>query len=92
MKTESSPGSTWKGLPLTPAQNREVMNYVERCRRTGADPNTPELRAMLDDMLSPPELTQDGEDTGAYADDACFAATHQEPDDAAPGDDADGKR
>ncbi|MEW6761985.1 MAG: hypothetical protein AB1437_14285 [Pseudomonadota bacterium] len=83
MKTESSPGNTWQGLPLSPAQNREVLDYVQRRRRAGADPDTPELRAMLDDMLHPPELAQDEENAGRYAENACFAATHQEPDETA---------
>lgn len=80
MKTESSPGNTWQGLPLSPAQNQEVLNYVQRRRRAGADPDTPELRAMLDDMLHPPELAQDEDEAGPYAEDARFSATHQEPD------------
>lgn len=83
MKTESSPGNTWQGLPLSPAQNREVLDYVQRRRRAGADPDTPELRAMLDDMLHPPELAQGEDHAGRFAEDARFAATHQEPDETA---------
>lgn len=82
MKTELSPGQTWQGLPLSPAQNREVLNYIQRCDRAGVDWNTAELRAMLADMLSPPEIDEDGlEDMGQSTESAIFAATHEEPDD-----------
>jgi len=82
MKTELSPRQTWHGLPLSPAQNREVLNYVQRCRRDGVAWDTPELRCMLEDMLSPPELPDEARDElAACADDACFAATHEEPGD-----------
>ena len=80
MKTDLSPADTWRGLPLSPAQNQEVLNYIQRCERSGVDWNTPELRAMLDDMLSPPELTEDsGEEIAHCSDDASFAASHEEP-------------
>ena len=82
MKTELSPTDTWKGLPLSPAQNREVLNYIERCERAGLDWNTPELRAMLDDMLSPPEIVEDAcDDIGRCTENEAFAATHEEPGD-----------
>lgn len=88
MKTEISPGNTWQGLPLSPAQNREVLNYVERCGRAGLDWNTPELRAMLDDMLRPPEIIDDAcDDIARCTETEVFAATHEEPDDR-PADDA----
>lgn len=87
MKTELSPSDTWQGLPLSPAQNREVLNYIQRCGRAGVDWNTPELRAMLDDMLSPPEMGEDGDDDLARcAENEVFAATHEEPDDRPPPD------
>ena len=82
MKTELSPTDTWKGLPLSPAQNREVLNYIGRCERAGLDWNTPELRAMLDDMLSPPEIVEDAcDDIGRCTENEAFAATHEEPGD-----------
>lgn len=88
MKTELSPGETWHGLPLSPAQNREVLNYIERCERAGIDWDTPELRAMLADMLSPPEIDEDSlEDMGQSTESAIFAATHEEPGER-PADDA----
>lgn len=81
MKTDISPMNTWHGLPLSPAQNREVLNYIQRCARTGVDWDTPELRAMLDDMLNPPERLEDSDDEIAQcAESAAFAATHEEPD------------
>ena len=87
MKTDISPGDTWQGLPLSPAQNREVLNYIGRCNRAGIDWNTPELRAMLDDMLRPPEIDDDGCDDLAHCTEtAVFAATHDEPEERPPGD------
>ena len=88
MKTELSPGETWHGLPLSPAQNREVLNYIERCARAGIDWDTPELRAMLADMLSPPEIDEDSpEEVGQWTESEIFAATHEEPGEQ-PADDA----
>lgn len=82
MKTDISPMHTWQGLPLSPAQNREVLNYIARCDRAGVDWNTPELRAMLDDMLKPPEVVEDGCDDIAHCTESeAFAATHEEPGD-----------
>ena len=37
MKTDMSPKQAWQGLPLSPAQNREVLNYIQRCGRAGID-------------------------------------------------------
>jgi hypothetical protein len=80
MKTEFTPADAWHGLPLSPAQNREVLNYIQRCERAGVAWDTPELHAMLDDMLSPPEVIEDGGDEIAtWAENEVFAATHEEP-------------
>jgi hypothetical protein len=80
MKTDLSPTDTWQGLPLSPAQNREVLNYIQRCDRAGIDWDTPELRAMVDDMLSPPEIADDSADEIVHdAENEVFAATHEEP-------------
>jgi len=82
MKANLSPADTWQGLPLSPAQNREVLNYVQRCQRTGVDWDTPAFQAMLDDMLSPPEVAEDSdEDLAQCSESARFAATHEEPGD-----------
>jgi hypothetical protein len=81
MKSDLSPTGAWRGLPLSPAQNREVLNYIQRCERAGIDWDTPELQAMLDDMLSPPEVDEESrEDIAQCTQDAYFAATHEEPD------------
>jgi hypothetical protein len=60
---EPIPGSTFRGLPLTPDQLREVEHYIHARQRLGAAWDTPELHAMLKDMLNPPEVT--AEDEGA---------------------------
>lgn len=87
MKTELSPTDTWHGLPLSPAQNREVLNYIQRCDRAGLDWDTPELRAMLDDMLSPPEMAEEAcDDIARCTENEAFAAMHEEPDDRPPDD------
>ena len=88
MKTDLSPRDTWHSLPLSPAQNREVLNYIQRCERAGVAWDTRELHAMLDDMLSPPEVEDDSsDDISQCAGNECFAATHEEPGDR-PVDDA----
>lgn len=81
MKTDLSPRQAWHGLPLSPAQNREVLNYIQRCGRAGVDWDTPELRAMVDDMLHPPEIDEDSRAEIAHCTTSeLFAATHEEPD------------
>jgi hypothetical protein len=50
---------TLNGLPLTPEQMREIEHYLHRCERTGVPWDTPELAAMLDDMLNPPEAVEE---------------------------------
>jgi hypothetical protein len=56
---EPGPGSAFRGLPLTPDQLREVEHYIHVRQRAGEEWNTPELQAMLDDMLNPPEVTDE---------------------------------
>ncbi|QWQ12966.1 hypothetical protein KN198_05615 [Ralstonia solanacearum] len=51
---------TFHGLPLTSEQEAEVRHYLNRQRRLGKPWNTPELRAMLKDMLLPPSTEDDG--------------------------------
>ncbi|MGZ5198175.1 MAG: hypothetical protein ACXWC4_00225 [Telluria sp.] len=53
------PGNTFRGLPLTPEQVKEVEHYIHVCVRTGVPWDTPELARMLDEMLHPPETTSD---------------------------------
>lgn len=50
-----SPGTAFHGLPLTPEQHSEVLHYIHRRERAGKDWDTPELQAMVADMLDPPE-------------------------------------
>ncbi|MFL6674752.1 MAG: hypothetical protein ACJ8LG_15845 [Massilia sp.] len=58
---ELNPGTTFRGLPLTPDQEREVEHYIHARERCGAEWDTAELRAMLADMLNPPEVVDDDE-------------------------------
>ena len=63
---DATPQSTFRGLPLTPEQDAEVRHYIKRKTQLGAPWDTPELRAMLRDMLEPPG--NDDEGLGATAD------------------------
>ncbi|MDR5738334.1 MULTISPECIES: hypothetical protein [unclassified Caballeronia] len=46
---------TFRGLPLTPEQDAEVRHYIKKKKQRGEPWNTPELSAMLRDMLDPPD-------------------------------------
>ncbi|OXI80468.1 hypothetical protein CFB50_18445 [Burkholderia sp. AU33423] len=52
--TNSDPQSTFQGLPLTAEQDAEVKHYIKVRTRRGLPWDTPELSAMLKDMLLPP--------------------------------------
>jgi hypothetical protein len=52
--TDADPKSTFRGLPLTPEQDAEVRHYIKKQKQQGAEWDTPELAAMLRDMLEPP--------------------------------------
>lgn len=52
--TDSDPQSTFRGLPLTAEQDAEVKHYIKVRTRRGLPWDTPELSAMLTDMLLPP--------------------------------------
>jgi hypothetical protein len=56
---ESNPATTFRGLPLTPEQDSEIRHYIHVKERSGAPWDTPELRAMLADMLDPPQLFEE---------------------------------
>jgi hypothetical protein len=56
-QTESR--TTFRGLPLTPEQDSEIRHYIHLQTRNGAPWDTPELKAMLHDMLDPPELADE---------------------------------
>jgi hypothetical protein len=53
---EARPSDTFRGLPLTPEQDSEIRHYIHTRERNGDQWDTPELAAMLADMLDPPEL------------------------------------
>ncbi|MGO4813081.1 hypothetical protein AB4156_26420 [Cupriavidus sp. 2MCAB6] len=48
------PQRTFRGLPLTPEQDAEVRHYIKKQKQRSAPWDTPELAAMLADMLRPP--------------------------------------
>ena len=60
------PANTFRGLPLTPEQDSEIRHYIHTRERSGLPWDTPELQAMLADMLDPPEA--DEEDRRALSD------------------------
>jgi hypothetical protein len=53
---QTEPRTTFRGLPLTPEQDSEIRHYIHLQTRHGAPWDTPELKAMLHDMLDPPEI------------------------------------
>jgi len=48
------PESSFRGLPLTVEQNAEIRHFIKRKKQLGEVWDTPELAAMLKDMLEPP--------------------------------------
>jgi hypothetical protein len=60
---DAGPQSTFRGLPLTVEQDAEVRHYIKDRTRRGLPWDTPELSAMLKDMLHPPG-DSDGDDDG----------------------------
>ena len=68
----SDPKSTFRGLPLTAEQDAEVRHYIKVRTQRGLPWDTPELSAMLKDMVQPPSEDDDGFD--APADEAKAAA------------------
>jgi hypothetical protein len=55
----------FRGLPLTSEQNSEIRHYIHCRQRSNLPWDTPELHAMLADMLDPPEV--DAEDPQALS-------------------------
>lgn len=51
--------NTFRGLPLSPEQDSEIRHYIHVHERCGTPWDTPELQAMIADMLDPPELAGD---------------------------------
>ena len=48
------PERTFRGLLLTPEQDAEIRHYIKVRKQHGKPWDTPELDAMLRDMLEPP--------------------------------------
>jgi hypothetical protein len=61
MMDELNPETAFRGLPLSADQAREIEHYIRMRVRTGAEWDTPELRAMIADILNPPEVVRDDE-------------------------------
>ena len=77
---EASPQSTFHGLPLTAEQDRQITSYIQHQRKANLPWDTPELQAMLADMLDPPELAQeDGTDLKQSIESESATAAHEEP-------------
>lgn len=55
------PKSTFRRLPLTVEQDAEVRHYIKKKVQHGEPWDTPELAAMLRDMLEPPGGDDDDE-------------------------------
>ncbi len=51
--------NTFRGLPLSPEQESEIRHYIHARQRGGLPWDTPELQAMLADMLDPPETVEE---------------------------------
>jgi hypothetical protein len=56
---EPEPKNTFRGLPLSPEQDSEIRHYIHVRQRSGLPWDTPELHAMLADMLDPPEADEE---------------------------------
>jgi len=72
--TDIDPARTFRGLPLTPEQDAEIRHYIKVCKQHGKAWDTPELDAMLRDMLEPPDDDALGDDLDADFGDARTAA------------------
>jgi len=58
----AEPGKMFRGLPLTSEQDSEIRHYIHARERNGLPWDTPELHAMVADMLDPPErVDEDGQ-------------------------------
>jgi hypothetical protein len=59
------PESTFRGLPLTAEQDAEVRHYIKVQMQRHLPWDTPELDAMLRDMIQPPEVADVGDEVEA---------------------------
>ncbi len=82
MLNEPNPGTAFRGLPLSVQQEREITHFIEARQRAGQAWDTPELAALIRDMLHPPEL---GDEDGIEVADSTaaerFTASHEEAND-----------
>lgn len=62
--TDLDPNRTFRGLPLTPEQDAEIRHYIKVRKQQGKPWDTPELAAMLRDMLEPPGEDEADDDLG----------------------------
>ena len=60
------PESAFRGLPLTAEQDAEVRHYIKKKMQHGQPWDTPELAAMLEDMLEPPGDDEEELDDAAF--------------------------
>jgi hypothetical protein len=72
--SDLDPNRTFRGLPLTPEQDAEIRHYIKVRKQHGKPWDTPELAAMLRDMLEPPAEDAVGDDYGPDFDEARSAA------------------
>ncbi len=72
--TDLDPNRTFRGLPLTPEQDAEIRHYIKVRKQQGKPWDTPELAAMLRDMLEPPGDDTGGDDFGPDFDGTRLAA------------------
>ncbi|SDE11207.1 hypothetical protein SAMN05428966_10725 [Massilia sp. PDC64] len=56
---EPEPAHMFRGLPLTAEQDSEIRHYIHVRQRGGLPWDTPELQAMVTDMLDPPETEEE---------------------------------
>ena len=77
--TDATPTSTFRGLPLTAEQDAEIRHYIKKQKQHDAPWDTPELAAMLRDMLDPPSDDADAGEDGEAGDslDETKAATER---------------
>lgn len=72
--TDLDPNRTFRGLPLTPEQDAEIRHYIKMRKQQGKPWETPELEAMLHDMLEPPQDDDIDDDVDSNFDTARLAA------------------
>jgi hypothetical protein len=83
---ETSPPDTFRGLPLTREQDSEIRHFIHCRKRCGLPWDTPELDAMLADMLDPPEVDEEGADalSACMRAERAVAAQDEDEDEDAP--------